>query len=200
MLIIGLTGGIGSGKSSVTELFSQLNVPILDADLTAHQLTQPGTPAYQEIVTHFGDEIIQANGTLNRAYLRELIFTHASHRQWLEKLLHPLIEAELIKEINKLSAPYCIVVIPLLIEVGRYKYIDRILVIDTSEELQIQRVMQRDKISREIVEKILGAQAKRAARIAKADDIIHNMGDKAALVAQVNQLHQKYLTFSPADP
>ncbi|MBV9576665.1 MAG: dephospho-CoA kinase [Gammaproteobacteria bacterium] len=193
MLVIGLTGGIGSGKSTVAELFRQHHVPIIDADVIAREVTQAGTPLLLQIAEHFGNEILLNNGSLDRAKLRQIIFHQPNQRLWLENLLHPIIREEMQQKINKLSSPYCIAMIPLLLEVEFYSFINRILVIDAPEQLQIERTALRDKAQKSQIEIILKAQAKREYRLAHAQDIIINDGKIEDLIPQVEKLHQEYL-------
>jgi len=194
MKVIGLTGGIGSGKSTVAKLFADLGVPIIDADLIARELTQPQTFALDQISYHFGSSILKSDGTLNRPQLRQLIFSDPQKRLWLEKLLHPLIQQEIKRQIDKLNAPYCILVIPLLVESGAYSFINRILVVDTSEENQIQRLQERDQMTPSEVKAIMQTQATRDTRLAQAHDVIHNHGDQKELSQQVQKLHELYLS------
>jgi len=192
MQVIGLTGGIGSGKSTVAKLFADLGVPIIDADVAAREVTQPNTAAFASIVKHFGKDILLPDGILNRAKLRNIIFVDAKQRLWLEHLLHPLIQKQMKQQIDQLSAPYCIAVIPLLLEVEFYSFINRILVVDAPEHAQIQRVMDRDNTSKLEIEAILKTQAQRKDRKAHAHDIIVNDGVLADLIPQVEKLHEKY--------
>jgi len=194
MFVVGLTGGIGSGKSTVAALFKTKGVPIIDADEWARKIIQPGEPALVEIMQLFGKDIILANGELDRARLKKMVFSNDAKRKQLEQLLHPLIRAEMKKQIEALDAPYCIAMIPLLLETTPNPLIDRILVIDTSEELQILRTMARDNLSREDVEAILKTQMSRAQRLALADDVIVNDSTDEALISQVNKLHEFYST------
>src|SRR3990167_1592262 len=193
--VIGLTGGVGSGKSTVANLFAQHGVPVIDADLIALALTLPKQPAFLAITQHF-KEIVQANGSIDRSKLRHIVFEQAAQRQWLEDLLHPLIRMKIEDELKKITAPYCIIVIPLLFEVKPYDFIDRILVVDTLEQNQIQRVMARDKTSASLVEKILHSQINRQQRLVGADDVIINDGKIADIIPQVDQLHQIYMNLS----
>ena len=191
--VIALTGGIGSGKSTVAELFAKLGTPIIDADLIARELTHIDQSAYKDIVNHFNEkQILKADQTLNRNKLREIIFEDQKERQWLENLLHPLIQEKIADEIKKVSAPYCIVVIPLLFEVTPYNFIDRILVVDSPEEQQIARVIARDKTNSALIKKILKSQISRQQRISGADDIIVNENRISDLVPQVEKLHRIY--------
>lgn len=192
MLVVGLTGGIGSGKSTVATLFAERGVPIIDADVAARQVTTPDRPAFTTIVKHFGPDIVQKDGTLDRPKLRHLIFTDAKQRLWLEKLLHPAIRDEMQKQIDTMTAPYCIAVIPLLLEVEFYAFINRILVVDAPETEQVSRVMARDRALKEEVEAILHSQARRHDRRAKAHDIIINDGVFTDLIPQVDRLHELY--------
>ena len=196
MLVVGLTGGIGSGKSTVADLFAQHDIPIIDADIVARQVTTPNQPAFNNILHHFGPDILLPNGNLDRAKLRHLIFNHPKQRLWLEKTLHPKIREEMEQQISRLSAPYCIAVIPLLLEVEFFSFINRILVVDTTEEEQVKRSMLRDKVSREEVEVILHSQAHREYRRAKAHDVITNDGSLTDLLPQVDRLHKMYLNLS----
>lgn len=196
MLVIGLTGGIGSGKSTVAALFAKLGVPIIDADVIAHSLTEPHKPAWEKIKTHFGDPILKADKRLDRQKLRALIFNHPPQRRWLEQLLHPLIKQEIEQALNKLHTLYCIVVIPLLIETGPYPFIKRILVVDTTEEKQIRRLKTRDRSEAPDLQKIIGSQASRKERLAAAQEVIHNTGSLMDLQIQVDHLHQFYLSIA----
>jgi dephospho-CoA kinase len=193
MLIIGLTGGIGSGKTTVANYFAELSVPIIDADHIARILTQPGTLAYQAIIQHFGTSILTIEQQIDRIKLRDIIFNQPKQRKWLEALLHPLIQAEIKQQLQQVNTPYCLVVIPLLIEKNWQNLVQWILVVDTLEDLQRQRSKVRDQLSDEMIEKILLSQHPRAKRINAADDIIVNDKDLAHLRNQVERLHQQYL-------
>lgn len=195
-LVIGLTGGIGSGKTTVANLFANLYVPIIDADMIAREVTQVNSSALTAITQHFQENLLLADGSLNRSKLRQIIFAHPEERHWLENLLHPLIQTEIEKRIQTISAPYCIVVIPLLFEVQPYSFIDRVLVVDAPEHLQIERVMTRDKAEKNHVETIMQSQVQREHRLAKADDIIINTGSIEDLEKEVENLHNQYLAYS----
>lgn len=192
--ILGLTGGIGSGKSAAAQHFIDLGVHLVDADHAARWVVEPGRPALARIVEHFGDGVLQADGSLNRSALRGLIFENPEQRRWLEALLHPLIGAEIASYLARADSPYAILVSPLLVESGQSRLTQRVLVIDVPEALQIQRTMQRDGSSAEQVQAILKAQAERAERLRHADDVLVNDRDPAWLKQEVERLHHFYLT------
>jgi len=192
-LRVGLTGGIGSGKSSVCKLFADLGVPIIDADQIAHELVRPGQPALQAIIETFGEEIVtDYKGNLDRKRLRELIFRDSDSRKKLENILHPLVYDEIEDQLTKITSPYCIICIPLLIETRAINKVDRVLVIDIPEALQIQRACQRDNMDIEDIQKIIRAQTSRDIRLNAADDIIRNDGNLTSLHKQVKDLHKCY--------
>ncbi|MEJ2141719.1 MAG: dephospho-CoA kinase [Gammaproteobacteria bacterium] len=191
MLIIGLTGGIGSGKSTVAELFRQLGIPVIDTDLISRQLVEPGMPALEEIKSSFVNVTTSA-GELDRLKLRQVIFDNADKRQQLENILHPRILDEVKRQLSELHSPYVIVVIPLLAEKGKWGFIDRVLVIDCDEQLQFQRTMKRDNQDKEQIQKIIKSQASRQQRLALASDIISNESDLDYLEQQVMQLDNEY--------
>lgn len=196
MLIIGLTGGIGSGKSTVADLFLDLGVPVIDADVIARELVEPGQPVLQRIVHAFGNEVLLPDGKLDRARLRTLVFSDAQQRQRLESIMHPSIRAALQKRAAAVTTSYCIVVIPLLLETGQTDLVSRTLVIDTSPATQISRTMKRSGLDRAAVESIMAAQWSRARRLAGADDVITNNGTLEDLRAQVEPLHRRYLALA----
>lgn len=193
MLIIGLTGGIGSGKSTVCNYFANLGVPIIDADLIAREVVEPGQPALEQISARLGKDFITSEGRLNRRLLRERIFLDDRARTTLQSIMHPLIRARMKEQLATLDAPYVIIAIPLLVETGQRDMLDRILVVDTPVELQIQRVCRRDKVDKDQVQSILEAQCSRTDRLAVADETINNTGDLKALEGQVSQIHHYYL-------
>lgn len=193
MLRIGLTGGIGSGKSTVCRLFADLGVPVIDTDRIAHELVVPGEEALGLLAAAFGPDILDEEGTLDRAVLRERVFRDEAMRERLEAILHPLIRKQLHSRLEALDAPYVIIAIPLLLEKGWQSEVDRILVVDTDEAAQIERTMRRDGVSREIVQRIMQAQVSRTERVEAAGDIIYNNGRKDTLKARVDELHQRYL-------
>ena len=192
--ILGLTGGIGSGKSAVAQAFNARGIHTVDADHAARWVVEPGRPALNSIVEHFGQDILQADGALNRAALRQAIFADPAQRRWLEGLLHPLIRQEIIDALARAESPYAILVSPLLIESGQSQLTQRILVVDTPEQLQIERTMARDGSPLEQVNAIMSAQASREERLRHAHDVLKNDRDLDWLEEQVEQLHQTYLT------
>jgi dephospho-CoA kinase len=193
-LRIGLTGGIASGKSTVTQRFAELGVPVIDADVASRIVVEPGTAGLAQVVARFGAGVLQADGQLDRRALRNLIFKDASLRQALDAILHPLIRADMEREAAEVQAPYVIMAIPLLVE-GRSsaKRVDRVLVVDADETLQMQRLQARDGSSLEQARAILSSQASRAARLGQADDVLLNSGTVAELRQAVDRLHEKYL-------
>jgi len=193
MLVVGLTGGIGSGKTAVSRIFETLGAPVIDTDVLARALVAPGQPALAQIVAAFGTDCLDTSGALNRAQLRRIVFANAAKRARLEAILHPKIRACVQQRIAQLQAPYCIVVIPLLLESDMSDLVDRILVVDVPEAIQIQRVIERDRMDRAQAAAMLAAQASRAERLAIADDIIDNSGSIAALEPNTVLLHQRYL-------
>lgn len=200
MLRIGLTGGIGSGKTTIAALFAAHGVPVIDADTIAHQLTLPGTPATNQILELLGPDIAATTSSINRQRLAQRIFTDPEARAQLEEILHPLIRVEMQRQQNNLDAPYCLLVIPLLFEAGQRDMVDRVLVVDVDEELQIARVAARDGRSTDEIRAILSTQTDRAQRLKQADDIMTNTGDVASLKAQVDALHRKYLALATEKP
>lgn len=193
MLTVGLTGGIGSGKTAVSDYFARYGVPVVDTDMIARELVEPGQPAWVEIAAEFGQECLDSAGRLNRAALRERVFADEASRRRLEAILHPQIRAAARKRIAALTAPYGLLVIPLLAETGMTDLVDRVLVVDVAEAEQIRRVMARDQIDEAQARRILAAQASRAQRLALADEVLQNEGDFEDLERRVADLHQHYL-------
>lgn len=198
MLRVALTGGIGSGKSSVAELFGRLGAPIIDADLIARELTRIGQPLLREIARAFGAGVINADGSLNRRALGNLVFANPDQRRQLEQILHPPIRREMEHRLRACAAPYAILVIPLLLETRQQDIADIIIVVDLPEQLQIKRVMQRDGLSEDQVRGILAAQCQRSERLAAADYLIDNSGGLDQLIAQVENIHQRLIASSPS--
>lgn len=192
--ILGLTGGIGSGKSAAAQCFVDLGIHLVDADQAARWVVEPGRPALAQIAEHFGGGVLQADGTLDRAALRELIFKDPQQRVWLEGLLHPLIREEIRAYLARAESPYAILVSPLLLETSQHQMVQRVLVIDVPETLQIERTVSRDKTNEEQVRAILKVQASREERLSRADDVIVNDRDPAWLKSEVERLHHFYLT------
>ncbi len=193
MLLIGLTGGIGSGKSSVCKIFRELGVPIIDSDIIARELVEPGSKVLLKVASLFGDQVIQQDGSLDRAQVRDLIFHDEVKRSQLEALLHPLIREAMQRQIDALDSAYVILAIPLLLEKGWQQQLDRVLVVDCSEAQQLRRASSRDGSATETIERIIASQIQRNARLAAADDIIDNSGSLDSLHRQVKALHQRYL-------
>ena len=193
---VGLTGGIGCGKSTVSALFAQLGVVIIDSDTISHQLTQPQGEAIEAIRSTFGDDYLDASGALDRARMRQLVFADPAAKLRLEAILHPLIRAQMLAQVSiHNSSPYLLLVIPLLFETSGYQIlVQHTLVVDCSEAEQIARTVQRNGLDEVTVHAIMATQIARAERLRRADEIIHNDGDRHALQQQVNQLHQRYLT------
>lgn len=191
--VIGVTGGIGCGKSTICREFAALGAPVVDTDEVAREVVAPGTSGLAAIVAHFGHDILAADGNLDRRRLRSVVFADATHRLWLEALLHPLIRARTDEHVRASNHPYCLVCIPLLIERGGGNRVDRVLVIDCPPAMQIERVKARDKLTAQEVEAIMQTQAPRAARLAAADDVIENIGDVETVRPVIRALHQRYL-------
>ncbi len=193
-LAIGLTGGIGSGKSMVADMLAARGGAIIDTDVIAHQLTAPGGAAMPAIRAAFGDAFVTREGALNRSVMREHVFSDPAARKQLESILHPLIGAETEAAANRAEGSYLVFVVPLLVESGRWaERVDRVLVVDCPESLQLERVMMRNQLSHEQVEAIMASQASRAQRLAVADDVIVNDADRATLDQQVARLHKEYV-------
>jgi dephospho-CoA kinase len=190
---VGLTGGIGSGKSTVSDMFSDLGVPVLDADVIAHALTAPGQPALQQITRIFGEDILDQSGQLKRKLLGNIVFSDKSLKLKLEGILHPLVFQEMDNMLENLDTAYCILSIPLLIETGATDRVDRVLVVDIPESQQLERVCKRDGISPEQAAKIINSQISRADRVRIADDILTNDGSLEQLAEKISLLHDKYL-------
>jgi dephospho-CoA kinase len=197
--VVGLTGGIGSGKSAVADLFAALGVTVVDTDAVAHALTAPGGGAMPAICAEFGAAAAGPDGALDRTAMRARVFADPMARKRLEAILHPLIRAESERRLaeNSAGSPYAILMVPLLIEAGNYRErVNRIAVVDCAEATQVARVMKRNGLARDEVDRILAAQATRAERLAAADDVIDNDGELAALAPQIERLHVNYLALA----
>ncbi|WED22350.1 dephospho-CoA kinase [Vibrio sp. JC009] len=195
--IVGLTGGIASGKTTVANLFNQhFQIEIVDADIVAREVVEPGTEGLQAIAEHFGRSILTSEKTLDRSKLREIIFSRPEEKEWLNNLLHPMIRQKMNESLSAIKSPYALLVIPLMVENQLQSMADRILVIDVSPETQIQRTVMRDNVADDQAKAILASQADRQQRLAIADDIILNEDDEQDLLAQITTLHNKYLSLA----
>jgi len=195
-LVVGLTGGIGSGKTTVANGFSALGIPVIDADRIARELVEPGQAALDEIIAVFGSGCLTADGHLDRHSMRETVFQDEAQRQRLEAILHPEIRQQIRSLIARIRAPYCIVVIPLLLETGQQDLVQRILVVDTLEEKQVSRVAARDNLSHNVISAIMNSQLDRNTRLAAADDVIINDNGLESLPGKIEALHTRYLEIS----
>lgn len=195
MVVVGLTGGIGSGKSTVARLFGKLGVHWVDADDVAREVVEPGTPALAHIAEHFGTGILLPEGGLDRAGLRQIVFNDPSERAWLESLLHPIIRDELIRQLRPADyeLPYTLLVSPLLLETDQHNLVNRIVVVDVPVSVQIERTMARDANARDQVERIIAAQISREKRLERADDVIDNDRPMNEVERQVLDLHNRFL-------
>ncbi len=196
MLKIGLTGGIGSGKSTVADLFREEHIPIIDADSIARNILDVGTEGYCQVIEKFGAEIILSNKELDRRLIREKVFKNPALLQWLNQCTHPKVRAEINRQVSETKSPYVILDIPLLFENKLEPTVDRVLVVDVPQELQLERVLQRDDSSAETIESIMKQQVSRDYRLAHADDIIDNSQNLEKLKRQVKHFHQLYLTMA----
>ncbi len=196
MFIVGITGGIGSGKTAATDRFAALGIAVVDADVASRTVVEPGTAALSAIAEHFGAGILLSDGSLNRAALRQIIFADPTKKAWLEALLHPLIAAEIQRQLRAAKSAYVIFVSPLLTESNQHELCDRILVIDAPEEIQLQRTMRRDNNDAAQVQRIIAAQASRAQRLQRANDVIENTGTLEELTQKIAALHERYLTLA----
>lgn len=200
MLLIGLTGGIGSGKSTVAELFAGLGAGVVDTDLLARELTRPGTETLARIAAEFGPEVLKPDGSLDRARLREQAFADPAALARLEAILHPPIRDLMLKRAAELKTPYVVLMIPLLYETGQESLVDRVLVVDCPESVQLERVKGRSALPETQITRIMGSQLPRMERLARADDLIDNQGPPSALQSQVKDLHRRYLTLAASGP
>ncbi|MFM5735401.1 dephospho-CoA kinase [Aeromonas hydrophila] len=197
MYVVAITGGIGSGKTTVANQFAELGIEVVDADVIAREVVEPGTPALAAIAAHFGSEVITPAGQLDRRQLRERVFTDPQAKGWLNALLHPLIRTEMQRQCAAARSPYCLLVVPLLVENRLTALANRVLVIDVDEATQIERTCRRDGVSREQAQAILTAQASRAERLAAADDVLDNQnGTPEAIKSRILALHETYLAFA----
>lgn len=199
-MIVGLTGGIGSGKSQASNRFAQHGIRVVNADVVAREVVMPGSPALQKIAQRFGDDILDDNGALNRRKLRDIIFQSPTEKQWLEALLHPLINTEIRYQLTASTSIYSILESPLLLETKQYELVDRIVVVDVSEMTQIERASLRDNNDAQQIKAIMQTQLSRQERCARAHDIIQNHGSIDELDRQVDKLHLLYLELAQAEP
>ena len=195
-LKVGLTGGIASGKTTVANLFAELGVPLIDTDIIARQVVLPGEPGLAHIIETFGHDVLNTDGTLNRAALRTHVFNDQQQRKQLEAILHPLIRQNALQAAESLNEPYCLIVVPLMFESGFNQQVDRVLVVITPPEEQLRRLMHRDKSDEAEALRIINSQLSHDARESAADDLIHNSGEPAELAHQVEALHENYLKLS----
>tara|TARA_B110000503_G_scaffold120067_1_gene182413 strand:+ start:269 stop:904 length:636 start_codon:yes stop_codon:yes gene_type:complete len=196
--VIGISGGIGSGKTTVTDMFAKHGIDVIDADVIAREVVEPGSPALKAIVDKFGQSVLNDSdgsslGTLNRAKLRTLVFNDIETKNWLSQLLHPAIRQQMLLQTKQAKSAYCLLSVPLLVENKLYEQVDRVIIVDVDEQTQLQRTLVRDKTNEQQIRAIMSAQATRQQRLAVADDIIDNNGQVNDLAKQVAQLHKKYL-------
>lgn len=192
-LIIGLTGGIGSGKTTVSDLFATKGIDIVDADVIARELVAKGSEALAKIEQKFGPQALTEQGELDRAYLRQRVFKAPEEKQWLDDLLHPMVRQQMLLQCQQAQSTYCILSVPLLVENQLLHMVERVLVVDVEEERQLNRASARDNNSRQQIKTIMQAQASRQQRLEFADDIVNNNGSVEALPPQIEHLHQQYL-------
>ncbi len=192
-LVVGVTGGIGSGKSAVTERFEDLGIEVVDADLAARVIVEPGREALERIAEHFGEDILLADGSLDRAALRRVVFAEEEERRWLEQLTHPLIGQEILDQLHAASSPYVILSSPLLLETSQGELADMVVVVDVPEEVQLERTMSRDNNDEAQVRRIMAAQLPREKRLERADIVIDNSRSLSELDGVVSELHKEFL-------
>ena len=191
--VVGISGGIGSGKTTVTDLFAKYAVEVIDADLIAREVVEPGTPALKAIVDKFGQSVLDKSGHLDRAKLRTLVFNDSEVKNWLNQLLHPAIRLQMLLQTQQAKSIYCLLSVPLLVENKLFEQVDRVVIVDVDEQTQLQRTLLRDKTNEQQIRAIMNAQATRQQRLAVADDVIDNNGKADDLAKQVAQLHKNYL-------
>ncbi|PFG55359.1 dephospho-CoA kinase [Vibrio sp. ES.051] len=199
-LVIGLTGGIASGKTTVANLFKQqFKIDIVDADIVAREVVEPGTPGLNAIIEHFGHDIIREDQSLDRTKLREKIFSNPNEKAWLNALLHPIIREKMIEDLQQVTSDYALLVVPLLVENRLDNLCDRVLVVDVEPSTQISRTIKRDNVSEDQVRAILASQASQEQRLAIADDVVKNNPNDPDLLLQITNLHEKYLAMCKKD-
>jgi dephospho-CoA kinase len=191
--VVGISGGIGSGKTTVTDLFTTYDIEVIDADVIAREVVAPGTPALKSIVDKLGQSVLDCSGILDRAKLRTLVFSDSKTKSWLNQLLHPVIRQQMLLQTQQAKSAYCLLSVPLLVENKLYQQVNKVVIVDVDEQTQLRRTLLRDKTNEQQIRAIMSAQATRAQRLAVADDIIDNNGKTDDLPKQVFQLHKKYL-------
>jgi dephospho-CoA kinase len=191
--VVGITGGIGSGKTTVTDLFAKYAIEVIDADVIAREVVEPGTPALKAIINKFGQSVLDESDSLDRAKLRRLVFNDIEVKNWLNQLLHPAIRRQMLLQTQQAKSDYCLLSVPLLVENKLNEQVDRVVIVDVDEPTQLQRTLLRDKTNEKQIRTIMSAQATRQQRLEVADDVIDNNGGTDALFKQVSQLHQYYL-------
>ncbi len=197
MYVVAITGGIGSGKTTIANQFAALGIEVVDADVIAREVVEPGTPALAAIADHFGPDVIEPSGQLDRRALRERVFSDPQAKGWLNALLHPLIRSEMLRQCAAASSPYCLLVVPLLVENKLTGLANRVLVIDVDEATQVERTCRRDGVGTEQARAIIAAQASRSERLAAADDVIENHnGSEMAIKTRILALHETYLAIA----
>ncbi|QSR49208.1 dephospho-CoA kinase [Aeromonas veronii] len=197
MYVVAITGGIGSGKTTIANQFAELGIDVVDADVIAREVVEPDTPALAAIADHFGPDVITPDGQLDRRSLRKRVFSDPSAKTWLNALLHPLIRSEMQRQCAAARPPYCLLVVPLLVENKLTGLANRVLVVDVDEATQIERTCRRDGVTAEQAKAIIAAQASRSERLAAADDVIENLnGSEMATKARILTLHETYLAFA----
>jgi dephospho-CoA kinase len=194
--VVGISGGIGSGKTTVTDLFAKYGIEVIDADVIAREVVEPGTPALEAIVAKFGESVLDQSGSLDRAKLRTLVFNDTEIKNWLNQLLHPAIRQQMVLQTQQAKSAYCLLSVPLLVENKLNEQVDRVVIVDVDEQTQLQRTLLRDKTNEQQIRAIMDAQATRQQRLAVADDVIDNNGQAENLTKQVNALHKKYLVLA----
>jgi dephospho-CoA kinase len=191
--VVGISGGIGSGKTTVTDLFTKFGIEVIDADVIAREVVEPGSPALKTIIDKFGHSVLDSSGSLDRAKLRTLVFNDSDIKNWLNQLLHPAIRQLMLLQTQQAKSTYCLMSVPLLVENKIYEQLDRVVIVDVDEPTQLRRTLLRDKTNEQQIRAIMSAQATRQQRLAVADDVIDNNGKADDLDKQVAQLHQQYL-------
>jgi dephospho-CoA kinase len=196
--VVGISGGVGSGKTTVTDLFAKYAIKVIDADVIAREIVEPGTPALKAIIDKFGQSVLDSSGgsssgTLDRAKLRTLVFNNSEVKNWLNQLLHPAIREQMLLQTKQAESAYCLLSVPLLVENKLYQHVDRVVIVDVHEQTQLQRTLLRDKTNEQQIRAIMRAQATRQQRLAVADDVIDNNGKADDLTEKITQLHKHYL-------